>query len=356
VILGAAVAADRAGGASVTNLEVVRFHPEPSQFAWTFGGVKPVASVRPGTVLEVWTEDAFGGRVRGPEDVVSRVVEFPFVNPQTGPFHVEGAEPGDTLAVHFVSIEPSRDWAASTTVPLFGALSATHTTAMLHEPLPEVVWIYQVDRRRRTVTYQAAAGDYTVELPLDPMHGTVGVAPGAFEARSSLVPDAHGGNMDTPEMRAGATCYLGVNVSGALFSLGDGHCRQGEGETCGVAVEAAMDTVLVLDLVKGAATPWPRLETDTHIMTAGSARPLEDAFRIAQADLVQWLASDFGLDPLDGYQLVTQASETPVANVCDPNYTVVAKLPKQYLPERTLYGGMHARMRELGRAYLAERR
>ncbi len=307
------------------------------------------------TVLEVWTEDAFGGKVRGPEDVVSRVIDFPFVNPQTGPFHVEGAEPGDTLAVHFVSIEPSRDWAASTTVPLFGALSATHTTAMLHEPLPEVVWIYQVDRRRRTVTYTTAGGDYTVDLPLDPMHGTVGVAPGGFEARSSLVPDAHGGNMDTPEMRAGTSCYLGVNVEGASFSLGDGHCRQGEGETCGVAVEAAMDTVLVLDLVKGVATPWPRLETDSHIMTAGSARPLEDAFRIAQADLVQWLASDFGLDALDGYQLVTQASETPVANVCDPNYTVVAKLRKQYLPERTVYGGTHARMRELGRAYLAER-
>jgi amino acid transporter/acetamidase/formamidase len=293
-----------------------------------------------------------GPRARGRRLAGDRL---PLREPQTGPFHVEGAEPGDTLAVHFVSIEPSRDWAASTTVPLFGALSATHTTAMLHEPLPEVVWIYQVDRRRRTVTYTTAGGDYTVDLPLDPMHGTVGVAPGGFEARSSLVPDAHGGNMDTPEMRAGTSCYLGVNVEGASFSLGDGHCRQGEGETCGVAVEAAMDTVLVLDLVKGVATPWPRLETDSHIMTAGSARPLEDAFRIAQADLVQWLASDFGLDALDGYQLVTQASETPVANVCDPNYTVVAKLRKQYLPERTVYGGTHARMRGLGRAYLAER-
>ena len=339
----------------MTELEVVGFRPDPAQYAWTFGGVKPVMGVKPGTVLEVWTEDAFGGRVRGPDDLVSRVIEFPFVNPQTGPFYVEGAEPGDTLAVHFVSVEPSRDWAASTTVPLFRALSATHATAMLHEPLPEVVWIYEVDRRRRTVTYRAARGDHVVDLPLDPMHGTVGVAPAGFEARSSLVPDAHGGNMDTPEMRAGTTCYLGVNVEGALLSLGDGHCRQGEGETCGVAVEAAMDTVLVVDLVKGAATPWPRLETDSHIMTAGSARPLEDAFRIAHADLVQWLASDFGLDPLDGYQLVTQVSESPVANVCDPNYTFVAKLRKRYLPERTLYGGVHARLRDMGRAYLAER-
>jgi acetamidase/formamidase len=336
-------------------MDVLAYRPGPAEFAWTFGGVPPVRRVRPGTLLELWTEDAFGGRVRGPDDLVSRVVEFPFVNPQTGPFYVEGAEPGDTLAIHFVSIEPSRDWAASTTVPLFGALTGTHATALLQAPLPEVVWIYDVDRARRTVTFHASRGDLAVELPLDPMHGTVGVAPASFEARSSLVPDAHGGNMDTPEMRAGTTCYLGVNVEGALFSLGDGHCRQGEGETCGVAVEAAMDTVLVLELVKGVATPWPRLETDTHIMTAGSARPLEDAFRIAQADLVQWLASDFGLHPMDGYQLVTQISESPVANVCDPNYTFIAKLNKQYLPDRTVYGGVHARLRDMGRAYLAER-
>src|SRR5207244_13568746 len=111
------------------------------------------------------------------------------------------------------------------------------------DPLLEEVWSYQADAKRRTDTYRAARGEHTVKLPLDPMHGTVGVAPAAFEARSSLVPDAHGGNMDTPEMRAGTTCFLGVNVEGALFSIGDGHCRQGEGETCGVAVEAAMDTV-----------------------------------------------------------------------------------------------------------------
>ena len=128
------------------------------------------------------------------------------------------------------------------------------------------------------------------------------------------MPDAFGGNMDTPEMRAGVTCYLGVNVDGALLSLGDGHARQGEGETCGVAVECAMNTVLVVDLIKGVPCPWPRLESDTHIMSAGSARPLEDAFRIAQHNMVTWVASLCGLDALDAYQLVTQAVESPLAN------------------------------------------
>jgi acetamidase/formamidase len=332
-------------------MDVVTYRPDPSEFAWTFGGVPPVRKVKPGDLLELWTEDAFGGKVREVDDLVSKVIEFPFVNPQTGPFFVEGAEPGDTLAIHFVSIEPSRDWAASCTVPLFGALTSTHQTATLQEPLPEVVWIYDVDAGKRTVTYRARAGEYAVELPLDPMHGTVGVAPASFEARSSLVPDAHGGNMDTPEMRAGTTCYLGVNVEGALFSIGDGHCRQGEGETCGVAVEAAMDTVIAIDLVKGRPTPWPRLENDSHVMSAGSARPLEDAFRIAHVDMVTWLSEEYGFETLDAYQLLTQVSESPVANVCDPNYTFVTKVAKRYLPRGDAYGGMHGRLNEAAETY-----
>jgi acetamidase/formamidase len=330
---------------------VIAYRPDPSEFAWTFGGAPAVRTVRPGDVLELWTEDAFGGKVRGPDDLISRVVQFPFVNPQTGPFRVEGAEPGDTLAIHFVSIEPSRDWGASCLVPLFGSLTGTRATATLQEPLPEVVWIYEVDPAARTVTYRARSGEHTVELPLDPMHGTVGVAPANFEARLSLVPDAHGGNMDTPEMRSGTTCYLGVNVEGALFSIGDGHARQGEGETCGVAVEAAMDTVIAIDLVKGRTTPWPRLENDEYVMSTGSARPLEDAFRIAHTDMVGWFVEEYGLERLDAYQLLTQVSESPVANVCDPNYTFLAKAPKRYLPRVDAYGGTHAKLREVAEEY-----
>jgi acetamidase/formamidase len=329
---------------------VFTYRPSPADFAWTFGGVAPVARVAPPTVLEVFTEDAFGGRVRGVDDLVSRVVEFPFVNPQTGPFYIEGAEPGDTLAVHFVSIEPARDWGASTTVPLFGALTSTHATATLQDPLPEVVWIYQLDRATRLCRFESRFGEFSVDLPMDPMHGTVGVAPANLEARSSLVPDAHGGNMDTPEMRAGVTCYLGVNVPGALFSLGDGHARQGEGETCGVAVECAMNTVVIVDVIKGQPCPWPRLESDTHIMSAGSARPLEDAFRIAQVDLIQWLQADYGLAMLDAYQLVSQGVEAPLANVVDTNYTSVAKMRKKWLPHVPAMGDTHARLRAMAAA------
>jgi acetamidase/formamidase len=216
------------------------------------------------------------------------------------------------------------------------------------------VWLWQLDAAARTCRFSARRSSFEVDLPMEPMHGTVGVAPANLEVRSALVPDAFGGNMDTPEMRAGVTCYLGVNVEGALLSLGDGHARQGEGETCGVAVECAMNTVLVVDLIKGVPCPWPRLESDTHIMSAGSARPLEDAFRIAQLDLVQWLGTDYGLDPLDAYQLITQAVEAPLANVCDTNYTSIAKLRKDWLPTGAAGAtmrGAHEQLRELARAY-----
>jgi acetamidase/formamidase len=335
--------------------EVVQYRPESVELSYTFGGREAVRRVAPGTVLELYTEDCFGGQVRGVEDLPSVVCEFPYLNPVTGPFHVEGAEPGDTLAVHFVSIAPARDWAVSTTFPHFGALTGTHTTATLHPPLDELVWRYDVDVAAGTVRYQARRGDYTVELPLDPMHGTVGVAPAAFETRMTIVPDVHGGNMDTPELRAGVTAYFGVNVPGALFALGDGHCRQGHGEVCGTGVEAAMNTVVIVDVIKGTPTPTPRLETDAALMSTGSARPLEDAYRISQHDLVTWTAGLVGLDTLDAYQLISQAGEAPVGNVCDPNYTLLAKVDKRYLGSAVAYDGVHERLRAAARDYLGSR-
>jgi amidase len=335
--------------------EVVTYRPSADELSYTFGGREPVRSVAPGTVLELYTEDCFGGRVQTVGDLPSQVCEFPYLNPVTGPFHIDGAEPGDTLAVHFVDIVPARDWAVSSTFPHFGALTTTHTTAMLHPALEELVWRYDVDVKAQTVRYHARRGDFSVEMPLDPMHGTVGVAPGAFETRMTIVPDVHGGNMDSPELRAGVTAYFGVNVPGARFALGDGHCRQGHGEVCGTAVEAAMNTVVIVDVIKGVATPTPRLETDAALMSTGSARPLEDAYRISQHDLVTWTADLAGLDVLDAYQLLSQAGEAPVGNVCDPNYTMVAKVDKRFLGAATAYQGVHDRLRATAAGYLAHR-
>ncbi|KQY03355.1 acetamidase [Mycobacterium sp. Root135] len=326
-------------------MATVEFTPTPEQYVWTFGGAEPVMEVAPGTVLKLWTEDAFAGRVTSSADKPSEVLNPKELNPQTGPFYVTGAEPGDTLALHVVSLEPARDWAASTTIPLFGALTGTDRTAGLQPPLPELTWIYQIDRAAGVATFVAHETDFTMTMPLAPMLGTVGVAPALREVRTTLVPDYFGGNMDTPELRAGTTVYLGVNVDGALFSVGDGHYRQGEGETCGTALEGAMNVTIVVDLIKGGAPAWPRLEHDDALLTVGSARPLEDAWRCSQVEMVRWLSELYGLGPMDAYQVCSQLCQSPLANVVDVNYSAVTKIAKSLLPQSDPYAGTHARLR-----------
>jgi acetamidase/formamidase len=327
-------------------MDVVEVVPTFEQYAFTFGGVAPLRRITPGTALRLWSDDAFGGALRSVEDLSSEKVDLRFVNPQTGPFYVEGAEPGDTLALHFVAMDPARDWGASAAIPFFGGLTSTDRTATLQDALPDTTWIYELDRAKNTVTFAARHSDLSVELPVAPMLGTVGVAPSGGEVRSSLVPERFGGNMDTPQMRPGTTCFLGVNVEGALFSVGDGHYRQGEGEACGTAVEGAMTTTLVVELLKGGAPAWPRLEDDEHWMTVGSSRPLEDAWRIGQVELVRWFQTLYGLHPMDAYQLLSQVTEVPIANVVDANYSAVVKARKSLLPAASAYGGLHADLRQ----------
>ncbi len=326
----------------------VRFIPRPEQFSWTFGGSEPVLSIGPGDVLTLFTEDAFGGRITSTEDVPTERASAPFLNPQTGPFLVDGAEPGDTLAVHIISVRPARDWGVSTTSPLFGALVGTRHTANLQPDLPERTWIYRVDREVDELIYRANDSDFETRLPLRPFLGTIAVAPAFNEVRSTLVPDTFGGNMDSAAVCAGTTVYLGVNVPGALLSVGDGHYTMGDGEACGVAVEGAMDVELTVDVLKATSCPWPRFESDDSIMVAGSARPLEDAFRIAHAELVRWIMAGARLSLLDAYQLVSQGSHSQIANVCDPNYTVVAQFPKRLLPPQTDWmNGTHERLQSI---------
>jgi acetamidase/formamidase len=335
--------------------EVFELGHDEENLSYTFGGSEPVLTVPAGSVVRISTEDCFGGKVRGFADLPSQVCEFPYLNPVTGPINVDGAEPGDALAVHFADVRPRRDWAISATFPHFGALTTTGTTAMLHEALEERVWVYEVDVDRGVCRFQARNSDHTVELPLDPFHGTVGVAPAALETIMSITPSTHGGNMDTPELRAGVTIYLPVSVPGALLAIGDGHCRQGEGEVCGTAVEAAMETTVVVDVIKGAGLHWPRLQGDDFIASVGSVKPLEDAFRVSQHDLILWTAELTGLDTLDALQLVSQAGLAPAGNVVDTNYTMVAKLPTAYLGDASVYDGVHERLRAIGREHLSTR-
>src|SRR4028119_881808 len=166
---------------TATSDDLLRFEPDaegdPTALAYTFGGFEPLVSVRPGTVVSTWTLDCFAGQVRSTSDLVSEVCDPRFINPQTGPFYVEGAEPGDTLAVHFHSIRPRESRGVSTTVPLFGSLTATQLTPMLHQPLPERTWVYEIDNAAGVVRYDALDSPYQVDSRVGPMHGTGGGPP-----------------------------------------------------------------------------------------------------------------------------------------------------------------------------------
>ncbi len=327
-------------------MQEIEFTPERSQYVYTFGGAGPIMRINPGTVLRLWSEDAFNFALQSTSDMPSQKLDMRYVNPQTGPFYVEGAEPGDTLALHIVDLTPARGFGASTTIPFFGGLTSTDRTALLQQALPEATWIYEVDSEHQTVGFVSRFGDFEVALPLECMLGTVGLAPAANEVRTSLVPERFGGNMDTPEMKVGTTVYLGVNVEGALFSIGDGHYRQGEGEACGTAVEGAMNSVILVELIKGSAPLWPRLENDDFWMVVGSSRPMEDSWRIAQVEMVNWFTEMFGLHQMDAYQLLTQISLAPIANAVDSNYSIVVKVKKSLMPSGVAYQGMHQQLRE----------
>jgi len=286
----------------------------------------PIARVEPGQRVIIHTNDAFESRIQRREDIPSRALKSAkFLNPQTGPLYVEGAEPGDTLAVRIESIEPTRDFAVSCLIPYFGGLTSTTGTRTLQDPLPERVWIWQLSGNRTLVNHELG-----VELPWEPFMGTLAVAPD-LEAITALAPGPFGGNMDVPDVKPGNTVYLPVWNEGAMFYTGDCHARQGQGELCGVALEITAKVTVVFDVIKGKTIQWPRIESPDAIMVVGSARPMEDAARIANTELVLWLEEEFGYDRLDAYQLLTQAGGLYVGNMVDTVYSLVASIPKRYL-------------------------
>jgi acetamidase/formamidase len=312
----------------------LRWVPEHRDLVYTFGGAAPKHRIAPGTHIVSWTEDCFDGFVKTADDLPSKVMPAGHDNPQTGPFHVEGAEPGDTIAVHLLKLEPARSYAVSSFGPGFGALVGTDRTAMLGADFPETSWRYDVDAARTTARASSRDGRHTWEVPLAPFLGCLGVAPAAAEVRSTIVPGPFGGNMDCPEVRAGNTVFLGVNVPGALLSFGDGHYAMGEGEIMGAAIEGAMNVEVFVELVKRQATPVPRIENADEVMFVGSGRPLEDAARVAFKAMVRWVREQSGLAELDAYQFVSQVARAPIVQLVDPEYTVLVKIAKAQVPGR----------------------
>jgi amidase len=291
----------------------------------------PVASLRPGDILDTNTLDCFGGALKKPGDTLSMVK---MDNPLTGPFYIEGAQPGDTLVIRFLELTIDGDQGIGAYEPGFGALSSSTYTPMLNHDLPERIWFYPIDKDSNTATFKATDSNFTTKIPLHPFLGCIGVAPENGEARSSLVPAEFGGNMDSPQASVGNTLYLPVNVIGAMLYLGDGHAAMGDGEVAGSAIEVPMNVRIQVDLIKGKKISWPRFENDDYLMATGIYRPLEDATRIAFTELIKWIHDDYGLTQFDIYELMSVAGEVSVSEIVDPNYVVVARINKKYLPPK----------------------
>ena len=295
---------------------------------------QPVARIKPGDTVVTRTKDASNDAFTPSDKTLAPKLDLTKVNPQTGPFYVEGAEPGDTLQVKIDKISLNRDWGWGGSIPFFGALAPEYKTAMISPPLPDKLFVWQLDSAKKVATLPMPNSKIgKVEVPLRPFFGTIGTAPAGKECISSLVPGSHGANMDFNEVVEGVTMFFPVFEPGALFMLGDGHAAQGDGEIAGAAIETSFDVRFTVNLVKSKKIAWPRLVNDTKIMSIGSTRPLMDALRLACSDLINWLSEDYGYDKLDAYELLGQAAEIEIANVVDPQYSVACALDKRYLPK-----------------------
>lgn len=298
----------------------------PDRFFNTFSFAHPpVLKIKPGDRVVTKTIDASGTDWEGRSVGVGP-------NPQTGPFYIEGAAPGDLLVVSLEKIETNRATAySSSLLAPYAVDPATLATRTDREPR-RVTW--RIDKGKGIARLEEKDLQPTIELPLRPMLGCVGVAPARKEAIATSTPGSFGGNMDYAGMTAGVKVMLPVFEPGALLFIGDGHARQGEGEVSGTGLETSMDVEFTVDVIKSKPAAWPRIESDTHIMVLGSARPLLQALQHATSEMLRWLSADYGFTERSASTFMGQALEYEIANVVDPNFTVVAKVRKSLLTKK----------------------
>ncbi|WP_084305268.1 acetamidase/formamidase family protein [Bradyrhizobium sp. ARR65] len=293
----------------------------------------PALRIKPGDSVTTTTRDASNDVFSVSDNTVLSKLDLTKVNPQTGPFYIEGAEPGDTLEVHIDSIDLNRDWGWGASIPNFGLLAPEYKTAMVTPPVPDRLFVWHLDNSRKVARLDMPNSKIgKVEVPIRPFFGTIGTAPAGKECISSLYPGAYGGNMDFNEVVAGVTMQFPVFEPGALFMLGDGHSAQGDGEIDGAAIETPFKVKFTVNLIKGKKINWPRLMNDNEIMSIGSTRPLIDALRLGCVDMVDWLMTDYGFDRYEAVELLGQAAHLYIANVVDPQFSVACALNKKYLP------------------------
>lgn len=299
---------------------------QPTQYYNTIGAHPPALHIADGDTVIAATVDARGG------DADDVQVATPG-NPMTGPFYVEGAEPGDTLVVVLDRLTPSRPygWTRKTVAP--NVVDPEYVTELPQLARDQQLARWRIDNEAGTATLVEPADTALGELvlPLAPMVGCFGVAPARGQAISTATSAEHGGNMDYRGFTNGVTVYFPVFVPGALFHLGDGHAIQGDGEIVGTGIEISFEMEFTVHVQKGKRIGWPRGENADYIFTCGNARPLDQATQHATTEMLRWLQSDYGLDALGANILMGQCVEYDLGNIFDPAYTMVCKMPKRVL-------------------------
>jgi amidase len=295
----------------------VAFYREFSAFT------KPVLTVSPGDTIATSTVDSGGADAKGARRVAGG-------NPQTGPFFVDGALPGDTLVVRIVRLRLNRDWANSDDNIVPRGLDGDLAVKM-KDTGKSVRW--RLDRAKGVATSEASnehLASYTV--PLRPMLGCVGVAPNPAQAAPGTGDSGSwGGNMDFNEIVEGSTVYLPVRNPGALLYIGDGHAAQGDGELTGNALETSLDVEITVDVISGKSVPSPRIETATHAIAMGLDGSLDGAFRTATSNMAAWLTDQYKLTPSEIAQVLGTAAEYRVSEVADRNAGIVLGIRKDRL-------------------------
>jgi amidase len=294
---------------------------EPTAFQRVFSdAIPPVLHIFPGDTVRTWTVDAGGTDSKG----VRRSLGG---NPETGPFYIEGAFPGDTLVVKLNKVRLNRDSAISSSQIAGSALTPGYLQRAKYRNDFDSDWV--LDRQAGVARLKNPTDrlkNYTVKL--QPMLGCVAVAPPAHQSFRTGYPGTFGGNMDYNQMREGTTLYLPVYAPGALLFVGDGHAAQGDGELTGNALETSMDVEFSVDLVRGNSSAGPRAENDEYLMSSGIGNSLIDALQQATTQLVNWLERDYKLDPNEAAVVLGTAMRYDIAEVVDPLVHVVAKIRK----------------------------
>jgi acetamidase/formamidase len=288
---------------------------------------QPVLRVAPGETVTFETVDSSGGQLSPSATLETlKALDFGKINPVTGPVFIDGAEPGDALKVTVEQFVPS-GWGWTANIPGFGLLADQFTDPALH------LWSYD------TASMAPAAFSHFAKVPLKPFVGTIGVAPAQAGLHSIVPPRPCGGNMDIRDIAAGAELYLPVEVAGALFSVGDTHAAQGDGEVCGTAIESPMVVSLKFDLIKRAGLKFPRITlpgpVTRHVdgagyeVSTGIGPDLLQCARDAVSGMIDLVTAQQGITAMEAYMLCSVAGDLRISEIVDmPNFVVSFYLPR----------------------------